>query len=379
MPSVTRDLVHKLPKTDLHVHLDGSLRLGSILEMADEQKVKLPAKNADQLKKLVQPGFDCDSLEEYLKAFDTTLKVLQTPEALFRAAFELAEDAALENVRYVEVRYSPILHTNAGLRAPEIIECVAEGLREAKRRYGIMSGQILCGIRHMEPRSSLRLAEVAVAFKNKGVVAFDLAGAERNNPARDYADVFYLIRKNNVNCTIHAGEAYGPDSIQQALHVCGAHRVGHGTRLREDGALLNYVNDHRIPLEICVTSNVQTKACDTFQSHPVRFYYDYGLRTIICTDNRLVTDTTMTDELCLLVDQYDFDIEDLRNITIYGFKSSFMPFRKKREVMHQALKEFDAIVAEAGIVAPNLQKRRDRLHHTTGSVPPADGLDTASA
>ena len=358
MAAVTKELIRQLPKTDLHVHLDGSLRLKTILELAEEQKIKIGATNEKQLRKLVQPGFDCPNLNEYLKAFDTTLKVLQTPEAIYRAAYELGEDAAAENVRYLEVRYSPILHTRSGLPTPEIIECVAEGLREAKRKYHVMSGQILCGIRHMHPNESLRLSEVAVAFKNKGVVGFDLAGAEYNNPAKDYADVFYLIRKNNVNCTIHAGEAYGPDSIHQALHVCGAHRIGHGTRLREDGALLNYINDHRIPLEICISSNVQTKACESFKTHPIRFYYDYGIRTPICTDNRLVTNTTVTDEMYLLVEHYGFDIDDIRKIIIHGYKSGFMPFRKKREVLAKALKEFDAIVAKAGVTSPEIKRRR---------------------
>ena len=358
MAGVTKELIRRLPKTDLHVHLDGCLRINTLLELAEEQKVDLGTTDEKQLRKLVQPGFSCKSLNEYLKAFDTTLKVLQTPEALYRAAYELGEDAASENVKYLEVRYSPILHTRQGLRTPEIIECVAEGLREAKRKYHVMSGQILCGIRQMHPNESLRLAEVAVAFKNKGVVGFDLAGAEYNNPAKDYADVFYLIRKNNVNCTIHAGEAYGPDSIHQAVHVCGAHRIGHGTRLREDGAMLNYINDHRIPLEVCISSNVQTKACESFATHPIRFYYDYGLRTTICTDNRLVTNTTVTDEIYLLVKHWDFDIEDIRNITIHGYKSAFMPFRKKREVLAIALKEFDAIVEEAGVTAPDIKSRR---------------------
>ncbi len=374
MTKVTRELIHKLPKTDLHVHLDGSLRLESILELSEQQKVKLPAKNRDKLKALLQPGFECESLEEYLKAFDITLQILQTPESLYRAAFELGEDAAKENVKYMEVRYSPILHTRNGLRTSNIIECVAEGLREAKRRYGIMSGQILCGIRHLHPRESLRLAEVAVAFKNKGVVGFDLAGAEYNNPARDYVDCFSLIRKNNVNCTIHAGEAYGPDSIHQALHVCGAHRIGHGTRLREDGALLNYVNDHRIPLEVCISSNIQTKACDAFDSHPIRFYYDYGLRTSICTDNRLITDTTMTDELYLLVEHYNFDVEDIRNVTLDGFKSAFMPFRKKREVTAKALAEFDSIVEAAGVTAPDLENRRVQRHDSKPLGTPTEAI-----
>lgn len=345
---ITREFIHRMPKTDLHVHLDGSMRLSTILELAEKQGVKLPGdpQSEEELAAAINMGQICADLTDYLKAFDVTLSVMQTEEALYRAAFELAEDAALENVRYMEVRYSPLLHTRNSLSYPVIVEAVAEGLREAKRRYGIMTGQIICGIRHMTPESSLRMAELCVAFKNRGVVGFDLAGAEADNPAKDYRDAFYLIRNNNVNLTIHAGEAYGPESIHQALHIAGAHRIGHGTRLREDGDLLNFVNDHRIPLEICLTSNVQTRAAKSFESHPLPFYMSYGLRCTINTDNRLVTDTTMTEEYWRAVQYYDLNIGDLRKLMIDGYKSSFMSYRKKRTVTAQACAEFDALVAE---------------------------------
>ncbi|MEM1348877.1 MAG: adenosine deaminase, partial [Myxococcota bacterium] len=328
------------------VHLDGSLRLSTILELAEQQKIKLPGdpQTEEALGELIQVGAVHESLEAYLKGFDITLMVLQTEEALYRAAFELGEDAAREHVKYMEVRYSPILHTRQGLSFPVIVEAVAEGLRAAKRRYGLMSGQILCGIRHMEPEPSLRLAELCVAFKNKGVVAFDLAGAEADNPPKRYQDSFTLIRQNNVNLTIHAGEAYGPESIHQAIHTCGAHRIGHGTRLREHGDLLNYFNDHRIPLEICLTRNIQTRAAESFASHPLPFYLSYGLRCTINTDNRLITDTTMTQEFWTAVEHYDLNIGDLRKLMINGFKSAFMPYRKLTTVTEQAANEFDALV-----------------------------------
>src|SRR5690554_4624453 len=345
---ITREFVERMPKTDLHVHLDGSMRLETILELAKKQGVTLPdgADTPEKLAKAIHMGELCDDLADYLKAFDVTLSVMQTEEALYRAAFELAEDNALEGVKYMEVRYSPLLHTEQGLSFPVIVEAVAEGLREAKRQYGIMTGQIICGIRHITPETSLRLAELCVAFKHKGVVGFDLAGAEMNNPAKDHREAFYLIRNNNVNLTIHAGEAYGPESIHQAIHIGGAHRIGHGTRLREDGDLLNYVNDHRIPLEICPTSNVQTRACESFEGHPLPFYLSYGLRVSLHTDNRLVTDTTMTDEYMACVEAFNLNIGDLRKLMINGFKSSFMPYRKKRTVTAQACAEFDALVAE---------------------------------
>ncbi len=345
---ITREFLHRMPKTDLHVHLDGSMRLKSILELAEEQGVEIPGNPQDEesLAKAINMGQICEDLTDYLKAFDVTLSVMQTEEALYRAAFELGEDAARENVKYMEVRYSPLLHTRNGLSYPVIVEAVAEGLREAKRRYGLMSGQIICGIRHMTPESSLRMAELCVAFKNRGVVGFDLAGAEADNPAKDYREAFYLIRNNNVNLTIHAGEAYGPESIHQAIHLGGAHRIGHGTRLREDGDLLNFINDHRVPLEVCLTSNVQTRACKSFESHPLPFYMSYGIRCTINTDNRLVTDTTMTKEFWRAVQYYDLNIGDLRKLMIDGFKSAFMPYRKKRTVTAQACAEFDALVAE---------------------------------
>jgi adenosine deaminase len=345
---VTREFIERMPKTDLHVHLDGSLRLKTILELAAEQGVKLPnnAQTEEELAAAIRMGAICEDLKDYLKAFDVTLSVLQTEDALYRAAFELGEDAARENVRYMEVRYSPLLHTQKGLSFPVIVEAVAEGLREAKRQYGVMTGQIICGIRHITPESSLRLAELSVAFKHRGVVGFDLAGAEADNPPKDHQAAFDLIRNNNVNLTIHAGEAYGPESVHQAIHQCGAHRIGHGTRLREDGDLLNFVNDHRIPLEICLTSNVQTRACDSFESHPLPFYMSYGIRCTINTDNRLVTDTTVTEEYWRAVQHFNLGVGDLRRLMIDGFKSSFMPYRKKRTVMAMAVESFDALVEE---------------------------------
>ncbi len=339
---VTRELLQALPKTDLHCHLDGSMRLKTILELAEEQKVKLPADTEDGLAKAIHMGQVCKSLDEYLVAFDVTLSVLQTEEALYRAAYELAIDAASENVRWLEVRYSPALHLRQGLKMTMVIDAVLEGLRRAEREKNIRCGVIVCGIRHIHPQTSVRLAELCVAYKNRGVIGFDLAGAEVNFPAKDHKEAFALILKNNVNCTAHAGEAFGPESISQAIHNLGAHRIGHGTRLREDGDLLNYVNDHRIPLEVCLLSNVQTGAVDSLASHPLRFYFDYGLRVTINTDNRLITDTTVTHELWRAHTELGFSLEDLTTVLISGFKSAFLPFRAKQEM----LKRVNAEVAE---------------------------------
>jgi adenosine deaminase len=345
---LTRDFVHSLPKTDLHVHLDGSMRLDTILELAEERGVELPAKDRDGLAKAIHMGELCESLTDYLTAFDVTLSVLQDTPALYRAAYELAEDAAAENVRYMEVRYAPNLHTGKGLPLTHILEAVLEGLHDARADFGIDTNVIVCGIRHIEPQQSLRLAELAVAYKNKGVVGFDLAGAEYKYPAKDHREAFYLIRNNNVNCTIHAGEAYGPESIHQAIHVCGAHRIGHGVRLREDGDLLNYVNDQRIPIEVCLRSNLQTRAVLSYEAHPLRLYYDLGIRVTINTDNRLVTDTTMTDELWRAIEVADFNGGELRQLLINGFKSAFMPFHERQAMLRKVSRELDeAFAAEA--------------------------------
>ncbi len=330
---VTEELLRALPKTDLHCHLDGSMRLKTILALAEGQKVKLPADTEDGLARAIHMGEVCKSLEDYLVAFDVTLSVLQTADGLYRAAYELAIDAAAENVKYLEVRYSPALHQQKGLKMTTIVDSVLEGLRAAKKETGIKCGLIVCGIRHMSPQTSVRLAELCVAYKNRGVIGFDLAGAEVNFPAKDHKDAFQLILKNNVNCTAHAGEAYGPESISQAIHFLGAHRIGHGTRLREDGDLLNYINDHRIPLEVCPTSNVQTGAVADLKSHPLKFYFDYGLRVTINTDNRLITDTTCTKEYWTAHQEMGLTLEDLTTIIVSGFKSAFLPFREKQDML----------------------------------------------
>ncbi|MEM9457138.1 MAG: adenosine deaminase [Myxococcota bacterium] len=337
----------RLPKTDLHVHLDGSMRLETVLELAREQGSTLPAADVPGLAAAMHIGQNTGSLVEYLRAFDITLEVLQTREALYRVAYELAEDAARENVRYMEVRYSPMLHTRRGLRLTAVVETVLKGLYDAELDHGIISRIIVCGIRNISPASSLEMAELVVAYKNRGVVGFDLAGAEDDHPAKEHQEAFQLVRQNNINVTIHAGEAYGPPSIAQALHICGAHRIGHGCRLREDGDLLHYVIDHRIPLECCPSSNVQTGAVKSLGSHPMRLYFNLGGRVTVNTDNRLITDTSVSEEMHLMHTQMGFSLDDIKQIVLNGFKSAFLPFHEKRrflEATSAELAEFDPTV-----------------------------------
>jgi adenosine deaminase len=340
-PQVPFEVFRALPKTDLHVHLDGSLRLDTILDLARQDRIELPAKEAAGLREAIGCGQNFGSLVDYLRGFEITLRVMQTEEALERIAFELAEDAHEENVRYMEVRYAPLLHTRHGLKLTKVVEAVLSGLRRARESYGIKANVILCGIRNISSESSYQMAELAVAYKGRGVVGFDLAGAEADNPAKRHRAAFQLVRDNNINCTIHAGEAYGPESIAQAIHVCGAHRIGHGCRLRESGDLLHYVNDHRIPLECCPSSNVQTGAVRSLSQHPLKLYFDLGLRVTVNTDNRLITDTSVSKELWICHTEMGVPFRDIKSMVVAGFKSSFRPFHEKQAALREVGAELD--------------------------------------
>jgi adenosine deaminase len=346
------EFFRQLPKADLHVHLDGSLRLETIIDLARIHGVELPSTDPAELGRAMNLGQNCGSLVEYLKAFDVTLRVMQHEDALFRVAYELAEDAARENVRYMEVRYAPMLHTRRGLKLTSVVEAVLAGLRAAHDAFGTESNVIVCGIRNISPESSLEMAELAVAYKGRGVVGFDLAGAEYDNPAKHHRKAFQLVRDNNINTTIHAGEAYGPESIAQALHVCGAHRIGHGVRLRENGDLLHYINDHRIPLECCPSSNVQTGAVRDLASHPLKLYFDLGLRVTVNTDNRLVTDTTVSHELWHCHTQMGLGLNDIKTIIVGGFKSAFLPFHVKQAYLRKVTEELTRFSGDGSIKAP---------------------------
>ena len=323
--------------------------------MAREQGVKLPGDTPETLAQFVEVGDDCESLVDYLRAFDVTLSVMQTYESLVRTAFELAEDAAKENVRYMEVRYSPILHQQKGMTLHNIVQAVLEGLGNAEKLYNIKTGVILCGIRHISPDLSNKLADLTVAFKNKGVVGFDLAGAEEDFPAKKHREAFSRVLANNINCTLHAGEAYGPESIHQALHLCGAHRIGHGVRLIEDGDLLNYVNDHRIPLECCPSSNVQTRAVKRMEDHPIRLFYDMGLRVTVNTDNRMVTKTTVSEEYQVLHEVLGFTLDEIKDVIIMGFKSAFLPYAIKRAMLADVVNELKSFTPKS------LESKKEQL------------------
>lgn len=341
MPSLNLDLLRRLPKVELHCHLDGSPRPESILDEANKQGIKLPSHDINELTDYLKIGRKLKSLEEYIDRFDITLSVMQTPEALTRFSYELIEDVSKENVRYIEVRYSPILHQKNGMTLDMAVDAVKKGLKKGEKSFGVKSGIIVCGIRHISPAASLTLADLTVRYKNKGVIGYDLAGAEENFPAKEHREAFYQIRNHNINTTIHAGEAYGPASIHQAIHYCGANRIGHGTRLKQNKDLMKYVNDHRIPLEICLTSNWQTRSVRSLKYHPFKYYYDQGIRVTLNTDNRLMSDTTLTKEFQLAHDLFNFQLHDFREITIIAMKSAFLPHNIRREMIKSIAEEFE--------------------------------------
>lgn len=327
-------VLRSMPKAELHVHLDGSLRPETMIELAREQGVTLPYGEVEALRRYMHVT-DARNLVEYLERFDVTLSLMQTACALERIAEELAEDLAGENVLYAEIRYSPILLTRGGLPLTEAVEAPLRGLARARERFGIRTALIICGIRNMDPSTSRDLADLTVAYKNRGVVAFDLAGAEYNYPARKHRNAFYTVINQNMAATIHAGEAYGPESIHQALHYCKANRIGHGTRLFEDPDLMRYVRDFRVPLEICLTSNVQTRAVASYAEHPLRTYFDEGLLVTLNTDNRLMSGTTLTNEYRVAHEHLGFTLEELRRISWMAFDAAFLPWDEKQALLEE--------------------------------------------
>lgn len=343
--SLDRELLRRLPKAELHCHLDGSVRPQTLLDLGLEYGQPMPRHDADGLRDYMLVA-DARNLEDYLQRFTVTLSVMQTAAALERIAYELAIDAAADGVRYIEVRYAPILNVRHGLSLGEAVEAPLRGLARAEREVGIVGRVIVCAIRSMAADVSLELAELAAAYRTQGVVGFDLAGGEAGHPAAVHARAFAHAHAHDLACTCHAGEGDGPESVRQALHTCCADRIGHGTRIFEDAALLDYVNDRRVPIEICLTSNIQTHAAASYASHPLRQYYDRGVNVVLNTDNRLMSGTTLTDEYAHAAGQLNFSFDELARITLNGFESAFLPYDERRALIAAAERDLAALKKE---------------------------------
>ena len=340
-PQLSREALRRWPKAELHVHLDGCLRPATMLELARAQRVRLPADTPEALAAaLTVKG--ARSLEEYLTKYQYTLAVLQTAPALERVAYEFVLDVAAENVRYVEVRYSPLLHRPA-LTLGQAIEAPLRGIKRAEAETGTKVGLIVCGIRTRPASESLELARAAVDYRNAGLVAFDLAGAERGHPAREHRDAFAHAAQHGLACTCHAGEGDGAASIREALHVCGAQRIGHGTRLQEDPALLEEVVARRIPLEMCLTSNLHTHTVTAIAEHPFRGYLERGVQVSLNTDGRLMDGISLTDEYYLAHTALGLTREHLARVVLNACESAFLPDYEKVALVSRVQSELEAL------------------------------------
>ena len=329
----------RLPKAELHVHLDGSLRPATMLELARDRSLELPARSADALAHamLVRRAA---TLEEYLEPFSITVGLIQDAEALERIAYETVVDHAADHVRYLEVRFCPALATEGGLTSADVLDAVLAGLDRGGEEYGIETGLIVCALRNLPASHSLEMAELAIAHREKGIYGFDLAGAEAGHPAHRHAEALEAVKRAELPVTLHAGEAYGPESIREALEIGGARRIGHGTRLIEDPALCEVVRDQGIPLEVCLTSNIQTGVAASYHAHPLKRYFDLGIRVCLCTDNRLMSGVTLTREYRYARDELAFSMDELEQVARTGFESAFAP----EEVRAALLADFDELV-----------------------------------
>jgi adenosine deaminase len=347
---LSRDLVVRAPKVLLHEHLDGGLRPQTLVELARECGYgELPTKEPQALAEWFARGAARGSLPLYLEGFRHTIALMQTAQALERVAFEFVEDMAQDGVVYAEVRFAPHFHTQGGLGLDGVMESVTRGLQRGMAQYPVRVGLIVCAMRNLSSMLSMQMAELAVAWRSRGCVGFDLAGEEAGHPAKHHIDAFQLAKRMNFSITIHAGESFGPESIWQALQYCGAHRIGHGTRLIEDmvihegrvlsmGPLAQYVLDHRVPIEICLSSNIHTGAAPSLLEHPFPHYFKEGFRVTLNTDNRLMSRTTMTDEYLLAAQHFGLGLEALEKLAINGMKSAFAHYDERCAIIFNAIK-----------------------------------------
>ncbi|ORW92317.1 adenosine deaminase [Mycobacterium sp. IEC1808] len=351
--------IKKAPKALLHDHLDGGLRPSTVIDIAGQTGYDgLPATDVDELAKWFRTRSHSGSLERYLEPFSHTVAVMQTPDALYRVAYECVEDLAEDSVVYAEVRFAPELHIDRGLSFDEIVDAVLEGFAAGEKASAAAGRQIkvrllVTAMRHAAV--SREIAELAIRFRDKGVVGFDIAGAEAGNPPTRHLDAFEYMRDHNARFTIHAGEAFGLPSIHEAIAFCGADRLGHGVRIVDDievledgrvrlGQQASILRDKRIPLELCPSSNVQTGAVKSIAEHPFDLLARTRFRVTVNTDNRLMSDTTMSLEMSRLIEAFGYGWSDLERFTINAMKSAFIPFDERLAIIDEVIKPRYAVL-----------------------------------
>lgn len=316
-------LINGIPKVDLHCHLDGSVRPSTMIDIAIKDNISLPTYDKNLLKKYICVFGKCHSLKEYLDKFKIPIAVMQNYDNIYRITLELLEDSAKQNIRYIEIRFAPFNHTS-NLSANDVIKAALEARKYALKKYGIMSNLILCAMRHEPPETSIKLVNMAKNFVGIGVVAVDLAGNEEDFPPEIHKMAFKMAKYYGLHCTIHAGETGNPQNIIKAIKLLGAERIGHGVSASKNRYVVEYLRSHNIPLEMCITSNVNTSAVDSYESHPIKSYLDYGLLVTANTDNITVSNTTIINELNLLVKYQNFTSDDIKKIVKNGIQSSFL-------------------------------------------------------
>ncbi|WP_172253392.1 adenosine deaminase [Saccharibacillus deserti] len=341
MPNnLLEELLHNLPKVDLHLHLDGSIRESTLWEIAAQQGIELPAARAEDLTPFMKVTGECGSLLEYLEKFDFVAGFLHQAEVLERIAYEVVEQAAEQNCRYIEVRFGPQLHRSEGLSCEEVIDAVLRGLRRGEADFGVIARGIAACLRHHSPHRNMEVIEAAAAFRERGLAAVDLAGPEAAFPAHLHRAVFEYAQLLDMPVTIHAGEAGGADNIHEAIVRLGASRIGHGVRLRENPNVLNLVRERQIVLEMCPLSNFQTKAMESWETYPIREYFDAGLKLTINTDNLTVSDTSLVKEYTVLIEKFGFTPSEIASLILNGVDAAFLPAADKERLRADFLQAF---------------------------------------
>ena len=353
------DAIRRAPKVLLHDHLDGGLRPATVVELAREGGYdRLPTTDPGELAEWFTEGANRRNLELYLDTFQHTVGVMQTKDALMRVAAECAEDLAHDGIVYAEVRFAPELHLEGGLTLDEVVESVLEGLRQGCADRDIAIGTLLTAMR--TAARSTEIADLAVRHRDEGVVGFDIAGAEAGYPPSRHLDAFQLIARENFHITIHAGEAFGLPSIWEALQWCGAERLGHGVRIVDDvtvgddghvalGRLASFVRDRRVPLEMCPTSNIHTGATPSLAEHPIGLLHRLRFRVTVNTDNRLMSDVTLSSELAALAETFGFGWGEIEWLTLNAMKSAFWPFDQRLRIINEKIKPGYASLRAAGL------------------------------
>ena len=346
--SVFPDLVARGPKVLLHDHLDGGLRPSTVIDLADISGYKeQPSSNVEKLSEWVHEGANRRDLNLYLETFAHTVGVMQDEYSCHRVAKECAEDLAEDGCVYAEIRFAPSLFTTQKLSVHEVIEAVLSGFSEGSSGTNLTLRTIITAMR--TSNDSKTIAEAAVDFRDKGVVGFDIAGREAGYPPTDHLEAFQLLQRENFHFTIHAGEAFGLPSIWEAVQYCGAERLGHGVRIIDDieldssgnyilGSLASFIRDRRIPLELCPTSNIHTGAVQSLEEHPIGLLKELGFRVTVNTDNRLMSNVSMTSELLSLNKAFGWDLDDFSWLTVNAMKSAFLPFDERIHLIEKVIK-----------------------------------------